>query len=118
MRWSTGSREGRDPGSPRDGKKCNSALYLLLYLFIVLNEMFPLVYFLVGYVENNFRKYCCNSYVGGSCVTKNEKSLFNSEAILCESITLESENNFTRRFGLETHLVWKHRRLCQPPHFS
>ena len=72
MRWSTGSREGRDPGSPRDGKKCNSALYLLLYLFIVLNEMFPLVFFLVGYVENNFRKYCCNSYVGGSCVTKNE----------------------------------------------
>ena len=102
----------------RDGKKCNSALYLLLYSFIVLNEMFPLVYFLVGYVENNFRKYCCNSYVGGSCVTKKWNPLFNSEAILCESIILESENDFTRRLGLETHLVWKHRRLCQPPHFT
>ena len=49
--WKQG---GQGPGSPRDGKKCNSALYLLLYLFIVLNEMFPLVYFLVGYVENFF----------------------------------------------------------------
>ena len=65
LRWSTGkpswrqrtgSREGRDPGSPRDGRQILSctSLYMLLYLFMVLNEMFPLVYFLEGYVGKVF----------------------------------------------------------------
>lgn len=42
--WKQGGQESR---IPKGWQKCNSALYLLLYSFIVLNEMFPLVYFLV-----------------------------------------------------------------------
>jgi len=43
-------QEGRDPGSLTDGSKILSctSLYLLLKLFIVLNEMSLVVYFLVG----------------------------------------------------------------------
>ena len=63
--WKQG---GQGPRIPKGWHKMQFCT--VLYLFIVLNEMFPLVYFLVGYVENNFWKHCCNSYVGGSCVTK------------------------------------------------
>jgi len=34
-------------------------VFVFLYLFIVSNEMSPMVSFLVGYVENYFQKFLC-----------------------------------------------------------
>ena len=75
-------------------------------------------------MENNFQKYCFNSYVGGSCVTKkcffflHFLELSVSKYIWNGTIDLESESVSSRSFSLKKHLIWKHGRLCQPPSFQ
>ena len=98
----------------KDGKKKSpyTCLFLCLwFLFIVLNEMSPLVSFLVGHVRNYFQKFVCMQ-------TMSDQSMTFSETTKWGTIHLECGNSFTRSLSLEKHLAWTHGRLCHPPLLS
>ena len=98
----------------KDGKKKSpyTCLFLCLcFLFIVLNEMSPLVSFLVGHVRNYFQKFVCMR-------TMSDQSMTFSETTKWGTIHLECGNSFTRSLSLEKHLAWTHGRLCHPPLLS
>ena len=82
-----------------------------VFLFIVLNEMSPLVSFLVGHVRNYFQKFVCMR-------TMSDQSMTFSETTKWGTIHLECGNSFTRSLSLEKHLAWTHGRLCHPPLLS
>ena len=105
------------------GVQCEGCPFTCLYLglfinLFVLNEMSPIVSFLLGYVKNYFQKFVCRRIMSDQKVVSHYLGWTFSETTKCGTIRLECGYNFTSSLSLDKHLTWTHGRLCHPPHFS